>query len=326
MISVIVPVYNSASQLPRCIESILGQTYRDFELLLMDDGSSDNSLEICRTYEARDSRVRVYTHDNQGVSATRNWGLSIAKGKYVEFVDSDDFLRENTLETLRTAIEAENADLAMCGLAEIGHQGETLNLPRIQKTVELCDLEREYPEIFERYLLNSPCNKLYKRELIQKGFPEDLSMGEDLLFNLEYLHGCRRMAFVKEALYIYECLDTGLVQRRRSDAIEIAERLYLASMNFKEEIHLGPLAQQHISAIFLKFLFHGISQLYSTPEMSRNEKKALLKKWAVNPHVKAALVAARMPETKQRVAQFLLKHRCVTAMHLMMCVLADAKR
>ncbi len=326
MISVIVPVYNASAQLPRCIESILKQTYQDFELLLMDDGSSDPSFEICRAYEARDSRVHAYTHENRGVSATRNWGLSVAKGQYVEFADSDDYLREDALETLLTALEAENADLVICGLAEVGPQGESLNLPRIQKTVELENLEKEYPAVFERYLLNSPCNKLFRREKILHDFPEDLSMGEDLLFCLDYLHQCKSVAFVKEALYFYECLDTGLVQKRRADAIEIAERLYLGSMAFKEEIHLGELAQMHISRIFLKFLFHGISQCYSTPEMSRKEKKAVLRQWADNPNVKAALAAAQMPELKQRVAQFLLKHRMLTAMHLMMCLVAGAKR
>lgn len=326
MISVIVPVYNSAAQLPRCIESILKQTDPDFELLLMDDGSSDDSFRICQAYEAQDSRVHAYTHPNCGVSGTRNWGLSLAKGQYVEFVDSDDYLRANALEVLRTAIEAQNADLALCGLMEIGPQGETPNLPRIQKTVVLENLEEAYPEIFERYLLNSPCNKLYQREKIQSGFPEDLSMGEDLLFNLNYLHQCKRVAFVKEALYVYECLNTGLVQKKRADAIEIAERLYLGSMAFKEEVHLGALAERHISSIFLKFLFHGISQCYSTPEMSRKEKKAVLRKWAQNPNVRSALIAAQMPEMKQRVAQFLLKHRMLTAMHLMMCLLADVKR
>lgn len=326
MISVIVPVYNASSQLPRCIESILNQTYQDFELLLMDDGSSDNSLQICQDYEARDSRIRVYTHKNSGVSVTRNWGISLARGQYVEFADSDDYLRENALETLLSALEAENADLSMCGLSEIGPNGEVQNIPRIQKTVALENLEQEYPEIFERYLLNSPCNKLYKKEKIQKGFPENLSMGEDLLFNLEYLKQCSSIAFVKEALYFYECLNTGLVQKRRDDAIEIAERLYVGSMAFKERIHLGALAEIHISRIFLKFLFHGISNCYSTPEMSRKEKKAVLKTWANNSHVRSALAVAKMPEMKQRVAQFLLKYRMVTAMHLMMCILAGRKR
>ncbi len=326
MISVIVPIYNASAQLPRCIESILAQKYGDFELLLLDDGSSDNSYEICKKYASQDSRIRTFTHENAGVSATRNWGLSLATGQYVEFADSDDYMRDNMMETLLSAMEAENADLVICGLTEVNSGGERLNLPRIRKTVAMENLEKEYPDIFERYLLNSPWNKLYKREKIENGFPEDLSMGEDLLFNLEYMRHCSSVAFVPEALYFYECLDTGLVQKKRPDAIEIAQRLYLESMAFKEEVHLGTLAETHISAIFLKFLFHGLSQCYSTEGMSGKEKKAVLKKWADNSHIRDALAAAKMPEMKQRAAQFLMRHRMLTAMHLMMCLISGARR
>lgn len=326
MISLIVPVYNAAPQLPRCIDSILCQSYTDFELLLIDDGSKDNSLQICREYEARDSRIHVYTHENSGVSATRNRGLQLAKGTYIMFADSDDYLRSDAMETLLRALESGNADVAICGLSEIGSHRQLQNIPRIQKTVAVEDLEQEYPEIFERYLINSPCNKLYKKSLITSGFQEAASMGEDLLFNADYLPRCRRFAFVKEPLYIYECLETGLVHKRRSDAIEIAHRLYLVSMKLKQQLQLGSLAEEHISMIFLKFLFHGLSQCYSTPELSRKEKKEVLLHWAADPDVRNALAAAKMPEAKQRLAQFLLRRRMTGAMHLMMCAMAWAKR
>ncbi len=326
MISVIIPVYNSAAQLPRCIESVLAQTYSDFELLLLDDGSSDNSYDVCRKYEAQDHRVHAFTHENSGVSATRNWGLELARGEYVQFIDSDDYIQANMMEALLSAMNEGNADLVICGLKEANAQGAWLNLPSIQKTIPLLALESEYPDIFEHYLLNSPCNKLYQKEKITHLFSKSLSMGEDLLFNLEYMHNVERIAFVQEALYVYDCTDDGLVHKKRPDAIDIAHLLYLKSMEFKERVHLGDMAKMHISNIFITFLFYGLAECYSTPEKSARDKRAVLKKWANDPDVREALQNARLPQKKQQIAHFLLQHRLLFCMHVLMCLLAYAKR
>ncbi len=326
MISVIIPVYNSAAQLPRCIDSVLSQTYPDFELLLLDDGSSDDSCQLCRTYEAQDPRIRAFSHENSGVSATRNWGIQLSRGEYVVFIDSDDYVEPTMLKTLYDAMQAGHADLVICGLEENDGTGRRLNLPSIQKTIPIQQLEAEYPDIFEHYLLNSPCNKLYRKEKIRASFSQTLSMGEDLLFNLEYLRHVERIAFVREALYHYDCTDSGLVHKKRPDAIDIAHLLYCKSMEFKEQVHLGALAQRHISNIFVTFLFYGLAECYATTEMSTKEKKAVLKKWAAEPHVQSALREARLPQRKQRVAQFLLRHRLLISMHALMCLLARVKR
>ena len=114
-ISVIVPVYNAEKYLSRCIDSILNQTYKNFELILINDGSKDNSIEILRKYENIDDRIKVIDNSNNGVSKTRNIGVRLAEGEYIQFIDSDDFIDKNMFEYAINVMEQENADLVMTG-------------------------------------------------------------------------------------------------------------------------------------------------------------------------------------------------------------------
>ena len=115
-ISVIVPIYNMENYLKRCVESILNQTYTNLEIILVDDGSTDSSLEICRYFENKDKRVRVYTKENSGLSASRNFGVERATGVYIGFVDSDDYIEAEMYEKLYNLIIDFQAEVAECNL------------------------------------------------------------------------------------------------------------------------------------------------------------------------------------------------------------------
>ena len=115
MISIIVPIYKVEEYLPRCIESILNQTYQDFELILVDDGSPDLSGDICDVYAETDPRIKVIHQENSGISDARNEGLSRAKGEYISFIDSDDWVHPEFLQQLLYTIEKYDADIAECG-------------------------------------------------------------------------------------------------------------------------------------------------------------------------------------------------------------------
>ena len=115
VVSIIVPVYNTEKFLHRCIDSILTQTYTDFELLLIDDGSKDSSGTICDEYAAKDVRVRVFHKENGGVSSARNMGLDNARGEWITFVDSDDWIDDNYLEALYGACIVSGSDIVFCG-------------------------------------------------------------------------------------------------------------------------------------------------------------------------------------------------------------------
>ena len=156
-ISIIVPVYNVENYIEKCIKSIIAQTFKDFELILIDDGSTDNSGYICDKYLNLDSRIKVIHKENTGVSDTRNLGLKVATGDYIGFVDSDDFIDKLMYEKLYDESVNNHSDMIIIGLREIDGKGKTLN-EYIPKNINLNEImKRAYP-----------CNKIFKRELFIK--------------------------------------------------------------------------------------------------------------------------------------------------------------
>ncbi len=320
MVSLIIPVYNSEAKLESCVKSVLRQTYKDFELILVDDGSTDRSLEICKQFEQSDSRVRVVSQKNSGPSAARNKGIESAHGQYLQFVDSDDHIEEMMLEELVEAMENENVDMVVCGIRE-NHSDHIHDIvPLISGKVQVDQLESVYPEIFQNFILNAPVNKLYRKDKIKSMFPLDLSLGEDLIFNLEYIKNCSNLFFIKKIFYYYEISEGSLNRRYREDSIEIAERLYKESLCFSREVQLGKIAKMHISKIFLQFLFYGMSDLYACSGKTDREKKEIVRMWMKNSNVRNALFDAKMPQLKQKIAQFLFRLKWVNIFHIMMKV------
>lgn len=195
MVSVIVPIYNAEKYLSECISSVLSQSYKDFELILIDDGSTDRSLNICNEFAKKDLRITVVHQENSGVSAARNNGLKNTKGEFVAFVDSDDYVEKNWLDLQVKAITTEGADVAVCGM-KIDKQERILSKSSKAKENILLDLQ-------ECGLMYSTFNKLYRRNLIHSDFNDRLKFGEDLLFNLEYFKNIKTIAVVSQALCFY---------------------------------------------------------------------------------------------------------------------------
>lgn len=197
MISIIVPIYNSAKWLKRCVNSLIGQTYRNIEILLINDGSKDNSLNICNEYAKKDNRIVVIDKKNTGVSATRNAGLKAAKGEYIQFVDSDDYIEPQMCEMLVKAID--NSDMVICGM-RIWKDDIVLREPHIDDGIYT--LKDNIDIYFQLRKINlGPCNKLYRRELIKNYFIENISLGEDTIFVLEYMRNVQTISVLSECLY-----------------------------------------------------------------------------------------------------------------------------
>lgn len=314
MVSVIVPVYNAEEKLEQCIMSILNQSYQDLELILINDGSKDRSGEICKKYAEYDKRIRYIERENKGASATRNEGISLALGQYIQFVDSDDYIEKNMTERLVNCIEETDADMVMCGYTEVFPHDKDVRLPEIDKTITMAELGKEYPNIFEKFLLNSPCNKLYKKEKLSEKFPENLSLGEDLIFNLHNMENMNRISFVKESFYNYIIRQESLNRQYRKDGIEIAERLYLESMEFCKAFYLGKAAETHISNIFMTFFFYGLTDLFTISGCDKKEKKEILNSWMQNPNIQKAAAHADVRRKVQKVAVFLVKYKMTKAL------------
>lgn len=206
-VSIIVPVYNAETALHRCIESILHQSCADFELLLVDDGSKDDSGAICDEYAAKDSRIRVFHKENGGVSAARNLALSAARGKYLQFLDSDDWVVPDATLLLLRAAEEHGADLVISDFYRV--VGERVSVKGDIEEDRVLSRE-EYAE----HMMANPAdfyygvlwNKLYRRDIVQDHrirMDEEISWCEDFLFNLEYIRFARRFYALNVPLYYY---------------------------------------------------------------------------------------------------------------------------
>ena len=195
-ISIIIPVYNTEQYLPRCIDSILSQSFTDYELLLIDDGSTDGSNALCDAYAEKDNRIRVFHKENGGVSSARNLGLKEAKGEWICFVDSDDELQPAGLQTMVDGISNE-VDMVMAGIID---QNKALLMM--------------YPSADMPYM-GYPWGKLYKRNLVLErniSFNEHIRIKEDTLFVVEYLCGIQKqVCYISTPVYKYVKLPTGVM-------------------------------------------------------------------------------------------------------------------
>lgn len=174
-ISCIVPVYNVEKYLRRCVDSILNQTFTDFELILVDDGSPDNSPAICYEYAVKDSRIKVIHKVNGGVSSARNVGLDVAKGEWICFVDSDDLIEADYMQKMYEAAINNNSDFIMCGIQQIaGYETLKNNYKKKIKKNTVCKNRREFLQKIIRLrsrlenavVLHSPVNKLFCASLL----------------------------------------------------------------------------------------------------------------------------------------------------------------
>ena len=205
LISIIVPVYNAAQYLSKCIESILAQTYTHFELLLLDDGSMDNSLEICNSYAKQDTRIKVFSHSNMGVSATRNRGIEFAQGEYISFVDSDDWVKSSYLQVLYDALHPNlGRGLVIAGFERCSKDNITpVSLPTVLiNNNQIGEIVRSffYSNVF--YI----SGKLFDKSLISQNklrFMIEISCCEDLFFILDFAINSDYLNIINDNIYSY---------------------------------------------------------------------------------------------------------------------------
>lgn len=250
-LSVIVPVYNAETYLRKCVSSILQQTYRDLEVILVNDGSIDSSGRIAQEIADEDARVKVINQVNQGVSSARNAGLRIATGKYIGFVDADDWIEPTMYEILINELIDRQADLACCGYQKISVNGKA-DVHDLQGLDSVMDRNTFIMHLFDapRTIPQSACSKLFLRDKVDHLFDEDLIICEDSDFLIEYAVNIKKAVIIKKAFYHvfnYENSATriengktalGLATRKRiierlacfnSQLSDIAEKDYLDS-------------------------------------------------------------------------------------------------
>lgn len=224
LISVIVPVFNAQNTLNRCVNSILNQTFRNWELLLIDDGSTDKSCEICNQYAAIDKRIKVFHKENGGVSSARNIGLDNANGDWITFVDSDDFIDCTFLETFA---ELQSRDLYIAGIKFIN---STTTLLPPERCINI-ENATELDNLLNKLYFTVPWGKIYKNDIIQHNkirFNINLKIGEDTDFVLKYLVYIKDIRLVSKPLYHFFNNEKGKITKYTLTADEfITHTVYI---------------------------------------------------------------------------------------------------
>ena len=208
IISIIVPVYNVESYLERCINSILNQTFKNFELILVDDGSTDGCKDICNEYKTKDKRIKVIHKENGGLSSARNAGLDIARGKYIGFVDSDDFINKDMYKTLFNTIQDNNSDMVICDYYKVNEDdiNKFRNLKCNCENIKIKNLNNleSIDNLFltgEKFIF--AWNKLYKRDLFSDLRYEQGRIYEDEYLAHRILYKCKKVSVIEVKMYYY---------------------------------------------------------------------------------------------------------------------------
>lgn len=222
LVSVIIPVYKVEEYFKKCIKSVLKQTYKELEILLIDDGSPDNCPKLCDEVASKDSRVKVFHIENGGVSNARNVGLSVATGKYVMFVDSDDWMPKNAVEKMVAATEKSNSDYCYGNVVIVGsvfnRRNANLFNTEILKTEPLKMIE------YIDKINAGPWAKLYRLEILKKyelQYPKGIAYGEDRLFLWQYLQHCHKMCSVSDIVYYYNQMVSGAATKKHHNNIHL---------------------------------------------------------------------------------------------------------
>lgn len=272
-ISVIIPVYNAAAYLSQCLDSICQQSLPVHQVILVDDGSTDASRQICQAYCQRYAYMTLISQTNQGVSAARNAGLKLATGDYVMFVDSDDYL---DLDCCAKLAANQSADLIFCQYSYLKH-GQVLpvsigHLPHpIANVTDMAG--PNFLPLYEALVFHAPVCKLYKRDLIQVGFQQDLNLGEDLIFNLHFLKQAKQVSFVADHLYYYRVdqassLSTKYYDQRSTDVAHV----YQASLSLFKQLFRNDYNQAAVKAAYLKELCLSAKKLLAQTHLSKRDK------------------------------------------------------
>lgn len=215
MISVIIPVYNTEKYLSKCIDSVLGSLYQDFEIILINDGSTDNSLRVCKHYCRRDNRVKLIEQENQGASVARNRGIAVSSGEWLVFVDSDDMISCDFLNIVAKE-QAGLVDLLIFNFAKsvkefegiIEEPERHITLYEEKDKLHIIGKMLEHGQLMEGYYTNlcSPCGKAYRRSFLERysiEFPVGIDMGEDILFNARCFANAKKYKYIPKTVYLY---------------------------------------------------------------------------------------------------------------------------
>ncbi len=310
LISIIVPVYNCENYLTECLNSIVNQTYKNLQIILVDDGSKDSSGQICDKFAANDLRIKVFHIKNGGPSKARNLGLENSTGKYVYFCDSDDYMQPNMISTLYNHINAQKVNMVMCGYLQHNKKSSDIHTGKNSEIVDINNPAKLIEYFFSPTLnLSALWNKMYKKDAIgNTRFPCDLSWGEDQVFNYKFLTNNNTFYFCKETLYNYNSKYSSLSVKLLKDYIHKTVVLCKYRHDFLKNNNITD--KKMIQLVYwseLRPLFAGVyheSKFKSKKEVKQNLLTALN-----NECIAEAIKNFSPKNLQQKLIYYCLKHK-----------------
>ena len=289
LVSVIVPIYNVEKVLVKCIDSILEQTYNNIEIILIDDGSTDSSSQICNDYALRDERIKVIHKNNGGLSDARNAGIKAAVGDYYLFVDSDDYIEKKTVEILLKEALSFNVDICIFDINIISKDGSShissFDLPKGKTIKKISENVQSYATV-----CSSVWRCFYKANLIKKHNLtfEFQTVSEDVLFNMKAFAKAERVVYVKETLYNYLINPAGIVRGYKKDYLDRQIKFRTKQMEYINDLGL----EKHKSIFADKFSGHIVYTIKNYAKISEEpfaDKANCLRKIINNPVIRESV-------------------------------------
>lgn len=261
-VSIIIPVYNAEAFIARCLKSVSDQSYKDWECIIVNDGSTDGSLCLCEQWAQKDTRFNVISQTNGGVSSARNIGMTQAKGDYVCFIDVDDWVDTDYVENLVSASCGVELVVGGMEVVTLGGQKEKKRVPQSGVCHMEASDERYFAMMNENSLLYGPCNKLYSKRIIAEyglSFLKDCAYGEDLLFNYAYMNHIKSIIMVDCISYHYIKNEGSLSERARFDAFVNDYKLWRVRTGFmKDKGMFGPVSQKVMYTYLWGQIYNGL--------------------------------------------------------------------
>lgn len=322
LVSVILPTYNVEKYLVRCLGSIIGQSYKNIEIIIVIDGATDNSLSIAQSYAEKDSRIHVIYQENAGSGPARNNGLRNAKGDFVVFVDPDDWIATNAIENLVLAQQEKDFDLVLCGDVDVIFKDDVEVAENIYRADELKILSKkearqQYFDLYSKELLGAPTRKLYKMSVINNygiEFP-DLRRSQDIVFNYRYYNFVNSVCVSTCTDYFYRIEPKALIMRLKEDYYKTVLFIYteIRKLHHEWNVELSKdiLSNKFIFMVLLCLEANVIAKKNLAPIINNDEIREIVQYVSLS-RIDIRLLKAAILIKSERAIALILKLRWIT--------------
>lgn len=320
-VSIIIPIFNAEKYLESCLDSVLKQTYHYLEIILIDDGSSDASCAICDDYIRKDPRITVYHRENAGVSASRNFGLEHAKGKYVLFADADDTIEPDMIKGCIQLADSYKAELVICSFRYM----EGSRIVENSLGSEFCGSESElfdhwYITLVKKNILNPPWNKFIRKDLLdayQIRFPEKYSIFEDMIFSMKVLAASKKTVLSGQMYYnYYKKLSGSLASMFHQNYIEALNYFYDSGYEYCNRFTNNSKQLKSLNTQYVNLTFRHLNQLCTKCQWNRRARYIEINKIRSNERFLLALKSTSLSSRKKLII-FLLQTGQFYIMHIL---------